>query len=87
MPETYWRLWSRARCWIIISPCRTFQHSLGVVVFHLSLIAQNLVISRFKQLLAAVAQLGSDRLLHSRVRQFALARGFLGNQFHNAEAD
>src|ERR1017187_1426025 len=45
----------------------------GEEVFHLGLVAQHLVVSALQQLLAAVAQLLADVLLHLRVAEIALA--------------
>src|SRR5580704_604916 len=56
-----------------------------VIIFYLSGVAQNFVVCRLQQLLAAIMELGTNRLLHPRVGQIALSRWLLRNQFHDTE--
>ncbi len=53
------------------------QDFLGVIVFYLGLVAEDLVVRGLQQLFATVAELGSNGLLHARVGQLALSRRFL----------
>src|SRR5581483_1708279 len=61
--------------------CNTagFQHFISVEIFDFCLVPQHFIVSGFQQLLPPVAQLGSDRLLHPRIGQFPLPRGFFRN--------
>ncbi len=47
----------------------------------------HLEVGSFEQLLAAIAQLVADELLHARVAEVALTGRFLGQQLDDAEAD
>ena len=50
------------------------------------LIAEDLVVGRLEQLLAAVAELGADGLLHPRIGQLALSRRFLAKSASRSES-
>jgi hypothetical protein len=55
------------------------QQIVGVVVVDLGLIVDYVVVSGLKQLLAAVAQLLADELLHAGIVELSLSGGLFGN--------
>src|SRR5271165_2578796 len=63
------------------------QDVFGEEVLDLGLIADDLVISGLDQLLAAVAKLLTDGLLHAWIFQLPLARGFPGDELYDPVAE
>src|SRR5579862_7774802 len=77
------RLW---RCLSLLGVPVVLQNIFSVVVFDLGRVPQYLIVCSLEQLLAAIAELRSDRLLHPRILKFTLPSGFLGHNLHNPEA-
>src|ERR1700747_2154193 len=63
------------------------QDVFRVKVLNLGRVAQHLVIRPLEKLLAAIAQLAADGLLHAGILPFALSSRLFGEQLDDAEAD
>src|ERR1019366_2818742 len=71
----------------LLRGARLFQDVLGEKVFDLGLIANDFVIGRFEKLLATIAKLLANRLLHARILQLALPSGFLADETDHAKSE
>src|SRR5260370_926227 len=77
-----WRWWNEPPLL-----ARRLQDLLGVKVFYFRLVANYFVVRSLEELLATVAQLLANGLLHAGIGEFALSRGLFGHQLHDAIAE
>src|SRR5208283_873716 len=81
--ETPWK----SACTALLYGADLLQNVFGEEVLYLGLIADDFVIGGLQQLLAAVAKLLTDGLLHARVLQLALSSSLFADETHYAVAE